>query len=139
MRSGFIAFGALLALSSGLDLAYKNQPPVAAAALSAYGVSMVLTGIFSAAPFLEGVSFSESEAKLHGVFASVAGLSLSASMFASAVASDQPGSARWLHGGALGLTVACSAMFMLDPEHQGVWQRLLWTVGLGWISVSASF
>ncbi len=41
-----------------------------------YGLSILLAGIFSTEPFIEGVPYSLQEARLHSIFATSAGVML---------------------------------------------------------------
>lgn len=137
MRTGFIGFGSLLAGAATWDsLAGKSW--IETVPLMAYGASVAITGLYSAAPFDPGVPFSPGEATIHTVFANVAGAAFSAAMLSRALTEPDP-QKRVIHLSGLAFVVASSAMFKLQPESQGIWQRVLWTGSLAWLSIGVSF
>lgn len=138
MRSGLVGFGTLVAGAATWDLAIGRRHWARALPLTIYGTSVALAGVFSARPFEKGVPFSEHEAQLHTMFANIAGFSLSAAMLGHALTEEDDG-LRTAHFCSLALVTLCSMMFNLQPQYQGVWQRILWTSGLTWLTVSYSF
>lgn len=68
MRSGFLGFGALTATAGIWDMVAKKKPWVSMVPLTVYGLSMVATGLFSTAPFEDGVSFSQNEENLRKMY-----------------------------------------------------------------------
>lgn len=75
-----------------------------------YGAGMLLAGVFSAEPFIDGVEYSMVEAQLHSVAASVVGVGISFAVLAYAL-SDQPARRRSIHAVALVGIVGLSALF----------------------------
>lgn len=131
-RAGFIGFGVLLAWHFSGDLVHVQRFWAQAMLLLLYGSSVALTGMFSAGPFETGVTFSEPEAFLHSIFATMAGVCLSGAILISAWRAGTPRD-RWKHIGVLAFVTVASALFGAFPEYQGVSQRLLWIGGLGWL------
>lgn len=134
MRTGFVGFGASVAGLAARDLVLGARGWPEATPLVLYGASMTLTGVFSAPPFVDGLASDATEAELHGLFATTAGVSLTAGMLVAAIRAPD-WQRRLFHLGALVLTSATSAAFGLDPARQGVWQRVLWLEGLGWLAL----
>jgi len=149
MRAGFIGFG-LLMLIIGLSRMrggnVRVHAPGASIAPGAwrkqlrelpillYGLAILLSGLFSAEPFVAGAAYSPAEAELHGLFATTAGLALSAAMLLYAL-SDAPAGRRVIHVIALALTFVLSFAFLVvaSPAVTGITQRLLWVVGFAWL------
>jgi hypothetical protein len=46
---------------------------------------------------------------------------------------------RLVHIGGLGVVLITSGLFKMYPEYHGIWQRIMWTGGLTWMSLSFSF
>jgi hypothetical protein len=138
MRSGLVGFGGLVAGAATWDLAIGRRHWARALPLTIYGTSVALAGVFSAPPFEKGVPFSEREGRLHTMFANIAGLSLSAAILGHAL-TEEDDERRTAHWCSLALVTACSMMFNLQPQNQGVWQRVMWASGLTWLTVSYSF
>ncbi len=95
-------------------------------------------GIYSATPFEKGVSYSKQEADLHSIFANIAGFALTTSILSNALKEEKV-NRRNIHWSGMAFVVFSSAMFKLMPEQQGLWQRILWTGGLIWLTVSYKF
>jgi len=137
-RTGFISFGSLIATAATLDLINGRGHWEQNAPLAIYGASVALSGVYRAEPFQKGVAYSESEAKLHTIFANVAGIAFVGAMLGTALTETNP-QRRIFHYSSMAVVTLCSAMFMLQPQNQGVWQRLLWASSLTWLTVSYSF
>jgi hypothetical membrane protein len=135
MRLGFVGFGILIVLGA-LDRARTNRRSwfhqARELALVLYGLGLLLAGSFSAEPFLPGVAFSESQAQLHSIAATLAGLGISLGMLLYLV---RPGPLRNKIPDlvALTLTLAFSALFGMATSGAGIWQRCLWAVGFVWL------
>ncbi len=134
MRFGLIAFGGLVVPAAAWNIRRAPRKAWPHAFIGLYGLSILLSGIYSTAPFESGVPFSGREAALHSIFATAAGVGLSAAMFFFTLAEPTP-RRRALHFSALALTTLLSAAFGLFPAVGGVLQRLLWLVGFSWLAL----
>jgi len=77
MRIGFIGFGVLLStalLSSFIHAEEKNYSDLL---IVVYALNVLMSGIFSTAPFTYSLTFSTGEDKLHSLFAQIAGIAFS--------------------------------------------------------------
>ena len=77
MQAGLSGFGALIVLAGGLSLLKTRKviyPPLPNAL---YGVAVLLSGIYCAAPIDPSIPYSVSEAKLHSMFATLGVLMMS--------------------------------------------------------------
>lgn len=132
VRAGFISFGILVQLA-GIGRIRANRPRwYREVPIMLYGLAILLSGVFSTNPFIQGAPFSETEAGLHTVFATTAGVALSAAMLLFAL-TDAPTSRRLIHAVALALIMLLSFLFGALPEAAGAIQRLLWVVGFAWL------
>jgi hypothetical protein len=115
----------------------NKKPWVSMVPITLYGLSMVATGFFSAAPFEEGMTYSQKEEDLHSVFANVAGIALMAAILSNVILEDET-QKRIANISALAFVALSSAMFKIDAERQGVYQRVLWAGSLAWLTFSFS-
>jgi hypothetical membrane protein len=135
MQAGFIGFGLLLA--SGLllkfrTMGYVNYPDLL---VMAYGLSVLVTGFYCAAPLDSSLSFSAKEAQIHSLFATIAGFTLVLGILWYLLISPS----RWaFHLTFLVLIGAISALFGLSengmlPLGKGIIQRVLYLVSFIWL------
>ncbi len=137
MRAGFIVVGRLvLAAGAGRMRAtragwFRELP------IMLYGLAILLAGVFSADPFIAGEPFSEVEARLHSIFATLAGVSISAAVLLY-VLTESPPTRRWMHIVALILLTLISGLFGSLPAIGGALQRALWLAGFSWLALLGS-
>jgi len=139
MRLGLVGFG--LVLGAGLAMRMSRTVDRRTlgrdAMLLLYAALMLASGIASTAPFVPGVRYSAGEAYWHSVFATGAGLAITASILWHLLTETAP-RRRALHLVALIGVTALSAMFGLAeariiPDLQGLIQRFLHAGGLLWV------
>jgi hypothetical membrane protein len=137
MRAGFIGFGSLVTTAALLDALDNKKPLICTVPIMAYGLSMMASGFFSTAPFNSGIHYSEREATIHSIFANLAGISLTTAIIGHAIAEHDP-KIRLAHISGMAFVMINSTLFKIDPERQGLYQRILWTGSLIWLTVSFS-
>jgi hypothetical membrane protein len=140
MRAGFIGFGLLLVGLLGVKSLMANQVTLADGLIAVYGFSVLLTGFFCAAPWMQGVKGKKGEAQLHSFFATLAGWAMMGAIVA-AFTQARTVNGQWVQVAFFFLILACSGLFGLAengilPIGKGVAQRALYVVGLLWILVS---
>ncbi len=135
MQAGFIGFGILL--TAGLlfkfrDLGRVNYPDIL---IIAYGLSVLVTGFFCAAPIDKTLAFSAREEQIHSLFASLAGFFLVLGVLWYLLTSPS----RWaFHLIFLLLIGIISGMFGLSENgmiaiEKGILQRTLYLVSFIWL------
>ncbi|MCU0544232.1 MAG: DUF998 domain-containing protein [Oscillatoriaceae cyanobacterium Prado104] len=77
MRTGFIGFGVLLSTTLLLSFIYVEEKNYSDILIVIYALNVLMTGVFSAAPFTHSLKFSVAEDKLHSLFAQTAGIAFS--------------------------------------------------------------
>jgi hypothetical membrane protein len=132
IRSGFIGFGIIILLAGISRIKMNKGYWFREIPIMVYGFAILLSGIFSAEPFLEEVPYSTQEAHLHGVFATVAGFALTIAILMFTF-TDVPNIKRIGHFTALVLVTVFSLLFGMLPNFAGIMQRLLWIVGFTWL------
>jgi len=132
MRAGFIGFGALVAAGAVQRTRVQRKFWYRELPLVLYGGGILLSGVFSAKPFVPGVDYSELEANLHSALATSAGVGISMSILLYMFGETQV-RRKFGHLAALVLVVALSALFGLSGTGAGIVQRGLYVVGFGWL------
>ena len=135
MQAGFIGFGVLLTAAMVLkfrDLRRVNYPDLL---IIAYGLSVLVTGFFCAAPIDKALPFSAREAQIHSLFAQLAGFFLIAAILWYLFTSPS----RWaFHLLFLLLIMSISGLFGLSENgmvavEKGILQRALYIVSFIWL------
>jgi hypothetical membrane protein len=135
MQAGFIGFGVLM--TAGLffkfrDLGRVNYPDVL---IIAYGLSVLVTGFFCAAPIDKTLPFSAREEQIHSLFAQLASFFLIAAILCYLFTSPS----HWVfHLMFLLLIFIISALFGLSENgmiaiEKGILQRTLYLVSFVWL------
>jgi len=132
MRLGFIGFGALVCFGALRRVVADPKRKWPEIGILLYGLAILLAGVFSTEPFQAGVDYSQSEARLHSLAATIAGIALSLAMLFSGLL-EQRRAPRIVHLAALALTLLLSSLFGAFPAVAGITQRALYLVGFGWL------
>jgi hypothetical protein len=136
MQAGFIGFGLLL--TWGVVFHFnKNRRAYFLILVAVYGLSILMSGIFCAAPIDPSMSYSATESELHSMFATLAGVGMSLGIVMQVVMSVSDRE-RWMRIAFLLLVVGVSGLFGLAENHilqldKGIIQRILYLVGLAWL------
>ena len=133
MRAGFIGFGLLVQIAGTGRMRAARRYWYRELPLMAYGLCIVGSGIFSAAPFIEGVAYSEQEAQLHTLFATAGGWALTTGILLYML-TDRLNLRKAVHGVALLLTMSVASAFFALPAMSGAFQYSLWVVGFSWLA-----
>lgn len=136
MQTGFTGFGLLL--TWGVIFHFnKNNRAYFLLFVAVYGLSILMSGIFCTAPVDPSMTYSVSEAKLHSMFATIAGIAMSLGiLWQFAVSSNHR--QRWTRFAFFILVIGISGLFGLAENHllmidKGIVQRILYLVGLAWL------
>ncbi len=140
MQAGFIGFGLLLNIGFVSKFIVAKRIFYPDLLIMLYGLAVLLSGFFSAAPFLDGVAYSVQEDKLHSIFAQAAGLFFSISILAYLLWTSDP-TEKLIHTIFLILVIGTSMVFGLEENGiihlgRGVIQRTLYLVSFVWLLMS---
>ncbi len=140
MQAGFIGFGLLLNLGFIQKFIAAQKVSYPDLFIMVYGLAILLSGFFSTAPFIKGVSYSLQESNLHSLFATAAGISFSVGILYRLVMAPTPGE-KWLHFIFLIAVMGISFLFGLSengvlPVAKGIVQRSLYLVSFIWLFLS---
>jgi hypothetical membrane protein len=142
MQAGFIGFGLLLNIGFAQKFIAAGKMIYTDVPVMLYGLAVLLSGFFSTAPFIDGVSYSAQESDLHSLFATAAGMCFVLGIFITLIKAPTP-AARWLHLVFLVLVMGASVLFGLSengaiPIGKGIAQRALYLVSFCWLLLGQS-
>ena len=143
MQLGFIGFGLLLNIGFVSKFVAAKKIFYPDVLIMLYGLAVLLSGFFSAAPFLEGVSYSIQEDKLHSLFAPAAGVFFSIGILSYLLFSSDP-KEKLIHTLFLILVMGTSMIFGLEETGvihlgRGLIQRMLYLVSFVWLLICQSW
>lgn len=132
MQLGFISFGLLLSSAALTTLTNHVRTWLTELPLIVYALSIVMTGIWCTAPFIPDQPYDLTQARLHSVFATTAGIAFSVALIMHMLI-DPVIKRKYLHLTCLVLVISTSAAFGLATTHTGVIQRLLYASSFLWL------
>lgn len=137
MRVGFIGFGFLLSIALLWSFAHAERKNYSDLLIAVYALSVLLSGIFSTAPFVETKAFSISEDKYHSLFAQVAGIAFSFGILWHLLVYSNPNE-KFIHFVFLLFVIGFSALVGLSkngliPIGLGLVQRGLYVISFIWL------
>ena len=137
MQLGLSGFGGLVVLAVIRTMIHARRMIPHSLPIALYGFTIFLSGIYCTTPINPSLSYSLNEAKLHSLFATVAGISLSLAIFWRIQTSKNR---RELVAHILFFTavIGFSALFGLAENQyvdvgMGIVQRLLYISGFVWL------
>ena len=136
MQAGFIGFGLLLTWGVIFHFG-KNRRAYFLLLVAIYGLSILVTGFFCAAPIDPSIPNDLRESQLHSMFATIAGIAMSLGIFLQVIMSANSRE-RWTRIISFFLIGGISGLFGLAENHiltldKGIVQRVLYLVGLAWL------
>ena len=139
MQVGFIGFGLLLNIGFVRKSAAAHKLFFPDVLIMLYGLAVLMSGIFSARPFLADVSYSVQEDALHSFFAQTAGILFSLGILYRLIVAPSP-QEKLFHLVFLVLVMGTSMLFMLDETSavaigRGLIQRVLYLVSFVWLLI----
>ena len=136
MQTGFIGFG--LILTTGVVHYFRqNKKMYFLFFVAVYGLSILVTGFFCAAPIDPSIPNDLRESQLHSMFATIAGIAMSLGIFLQVMMSINSRE-HWARIIFFLLIGGISGLFGLAENHilsldKGIVQRVLYLVGLAWL------
>ncbi len=137
MQAGFVGFGILLTVGLALKSYSLGKIEYPDGLILAYGLSILITGIFCAAPFDSRITFSAQEAQIHSLFATTAGFALVGGILGYMITSPEK---RTLQLVFLVMITGFSLLFGFSaggtiPIGKGIVQRSLYLVSFIWLAI----
>lgn len=136
MQAGLIGFGAILILGVAYHF-IRSRHSYFLFLIALYGLSILMSGIYCAAPINPSIPYSIPEANLHSKFATVAGIAMTLGILWQVLTSSN-GQERQIRIGFLLFVGGISGLFGLAEDQilnldKGIIQRFLYLTGLVWL------
>ncbi len=125
MQFGFVLFGSVLAIGTGLNEINLRTSPI-----MIYGLCMAALGIFCVKPFFKVESFSAKENKLHVFFSITAGAAFGMGIFFQFWFSPE----KFVHLIFLVPIIGLSVTYSVLKNYKGTVQKTMYVVGLTWLT-----
>jgi len=132
MKIGFILFGGVLSIGIASKSMYTKKLLIKEFLILIYGLSILVSGVFSTKPFVEGLDYSELESQIHSYCASIAGVSFSISLLIFGF-SESKMNLKFTHYGFFIFVIGCSALFGLLDSNVGIVQRIMYLGSFIWL------
>ncbi len=137
MRIGFIGFGVLLSIAVLWSFIHTEEKNYSDLLIVVYALSILLSGVFSAAPFTDFSTFSIGEDKLHSLFAQIAGIAFSFGILWHLLVYSNPNQ-KMINFVFLTLIISFSALVGLSKKGLitiglGLIQRMLYVISFVWL------
>lgn len=132
MQVGFIGFGILLSYGYIVEMLKNNRLDIKYLMLILYGVSILITGFFCTKPFRPTETYNVMESNIHSLFAQIAGICLSISILLHFISAQAIG-LKAIHFSYFLFVILISLAFGLNPNIQGIIQRILYLGSFSWI------
>lgn len=140
MQAGFIGFGILLNIgmvTKFIEFKRINIPDIL---IMLYGLAILVTGIFCERPIDSTIAYSLPEAKIHSLFAMIAGICLSVGILCYLFTTNSV-TEKYFHLVFLILVMGLSFAFLLAENGtitigKGLVQRGLYLTSLTWLFIS---
>nr|WP_299342839.1 DUF998 domain-containing protein [Allomuricauda sp.] len=130
MKSGFILFGGILFLGVLRKLLNKQSDFIAELSIVFYALAVFVSGLYSTKPFIRGLHYSESEALVHSIAATVAGTSFCMALLIFSIKDNKR---RFVHALFFVFATICSALFMISEQNLGLIQKIMYLGSFIWL------
>lgn len=127
LRTGLFTFGGMILAGVMLNGIRGRTLPV-----FVYAACMLITGVFSAAPWSDELYYSGFAAAMNGMFSQLADWTLVVSMLMQGIQTAKQ-EVRRIHYVFFTVALVLALCTWLLPDLRGLFQRILWVVGLSWL------
>jgi hypothetical protein len=132
MKTGFILFGGILAIGIINKLMNGNGKLVTELPILIYGLAILISGLYSTKPIVDGIEYSELESKIHSYSAQIAGVALSIGLLIYGFTATNA-NLRIVHFVTFAFVIGFSALFGLMNSHVGLIQRIMYLGSFIWL------
>lgn len=132
MKIGFILFGGILIIGITNKLTNGNGKLLTELPILIYGLAILISGIYSTKPFLDGIEYSELESKIHSYSAQIAGIAFSIGLLIYGIKETNT-NLKIIHFVTFTFVVGFSALFGLMNSNVGIIQRIMYLGSFIWL------
>jgi hypothetical protein len=130
MKIGFILFGGILAIGITNKLINGNGKLVTELPIMIYGLAILISGLYSTKPIVDGIEYSELESKIHSYSAQIAGIAFSIGLLIYGFTETNT-NLKIIHFVTFAFVVGFSALFGIMDSNVGIIQRVMYLGSLG--------
>jgi hypothetical membrane protein len=124
MKIGFILFGGILAIGITNKLINGNGKLVTELPIMIYGLAILISGLYSTKPIVDGIEYSELESKIHSYSAQIAGMAFSIGLLIYGFTETNT-NLKIIHFVTFAFVVGFSALFGIMDSNVGIIQRVM--------------
>jgi hypothetical protein len=132
MKTGFILFGSILSVGIVHKLVFNEGKILFELPILIYGLAILISGVFSTKPFIDGIAYSQTESMIHSYAAMTAGISFSIGILIFGITSSAT-NLKLIHFTTFIFVVGFSALFGILTNNIGIIQRVMYTGSFAWI------
>jgi hypothetical membrane protein len=134
MKIGFILFGGILAIGIINKLINGNGKLLTELPILIYGFAVLISGLYSTKPILDGIEYSELESKIHSYSAQIAGMAFSIGLLIYGFTETNT-NLKIIHFVTFAFVVGFSALFGMMDSNVGIIQRIMYLGSFVWLTL----
>jgi hypothetical membrane protein len=134
MKIGFILFGGILAIGITNKLINGNGKLVTELPILIYGLAILISGLYSTKPIVDGIEYAELESKIHSYAAQIAGMAFSIGLLIYGF-TETNSNLRIIHFVTFAIVVGFSALFGIMDSNVGIIQRVMYSGSFVWLTL----
>jgi hypothetical protein len=134
MKIGFILFGGILAIGIVSKLMRGNGNFLSELPILIYGLAILISGLYSTKPIVDGIEYSELESKIHSYSAQIAGMAFSIGLLIYGFTETNT-NLKIIHFVTFAFVVGFSALFGIMDSNVGIIQRVMYLGSFVWLTL----
>ena len=134
MKIGFILFGGILIVGIINKLINGNGKLLTELPILIYGLAILISGLYSTKPIVEGIEYSELESKIHSYSAQIAGMAFSIGLLIYGFTETNK-NLKIIHFSTFVFVIGFSALFGILDSNVGVIQRVMYLGSFVWLTL----
>lgn len=133
MKIGFILFGGILAIGITNKLINGNGKLLTELPILIYGLAILISGLYSTKPIVDGIEYSELESKIHSYSAQIAGMAFSIGLLIYGFTETNT-NLKIIHFVTFAFVGGFSALFGIMDSYVGIIQRIMYLGSFVWLT-----
>jgi hypothetical protein len=134
MKIGFILFGGIFTIGITNKLINGNAKLLTELPILIYGLAILISGLYSTKPIVDGIEYSELESKIHSYSAQIAGMAFSIGLLIYGLTETNT-NLRIIHFGTFAFVVGFSTLFGIMDSNVGIIQRVMYLGSFVWLTL----
>jgi len=134
MKIGFILFGGILVIGITNKLINGNGKLLTELPILIYGLAILISGLYSTKPIVDGIEYSELESKIHSYSAQIAGMAFSIGLLIYGFTETNT-NLKIIHFVTFAFVVGFSTLFGIMDSNVGIIQRVMYIGSFVWLTL----